>query len=291
MPMGQPYGIMGQLQLATSSGRRSQATPELMARAREMLLGGGAKPAVPSVPKAAPKKQPPSLARYPDAPDDPALAAYGSGHEGLMGKGMTAYMGRNRATPEQVVGSFNAAATMGLPDAALAPFSLRPEANPAAAESNARAQIAANRSALVALGYDPRNTVFTHEDPRHAAGGAYGRTLGNDMQVNAQAGAPFQAHESMHAGFERLDPAGLPAPLQKTLGQPGMEELLVRMAMQQQFGDAEAGYEQGIGLSGNHKQITTARKMLEQPYWQDALGKLERRAAEQIAARRPGGPR
>lgn len=258
----------------------SQARPDLVEQARRAM--GLA------VPSARPGK---AAGHYPQAAADPAGSNYGTGMEGMVGKGMVAYSGNTKATPEEIAEDFTVSAQNGKPDSALNVYQQRPEKDAAAGQVNARLMEAAKKSAIVALGADPRNTFYTKEAARDAVGGAYGRTLGGKMQANVHSPATA-AHESIHNGVERLlkDPE-LPARFKKQLGDHKQQEFITRMLMLKNFGEAESEGEQSLGFKGNHPQIVKAREMLADPKWQQWSDDLEAYAARKVASDRPGGPR
>jgi hypothetical protein len=265
------------LHLAAAS-KRSQARPELIEQARRAM--GLA------VPSARPGK-----GSYPEAPDNPAEAAYGTGNEAFTSKGMKAYLGSAEARPQELADDMILTAVHGNPEDALGIFGQRAKPDRVAGKVNAQLIAAANKSPIVALGADPRNTFYNKGGVKVGQQHAYGITSGGKMLVDA--GSPSTAaHESIHNGVERLmkDPK-LPARFKKQLENHDQQEFITRALMIDAFGEVESEHDMAQGGEGVHPQIIRAREMLADPKWQAWIGDFKAYAARKIARDRPGGPR
>jgi hypothetical protein len=265
------------MHLAAAS-KRNQARPELIEQARRAM--GLA------VPSARPGK-----GSYPEAPDNPAEAAYGTGNESFVNKGMKAYLGSAEARPQELADDFVRTAGLDRPEEALSDFDQRALQDPAAGRANAQLIAAANKSPIVALGADPRNTFYSKGSVKVGKQTAYGITSGGKMLVDS--GSPSTAaHESIHNGVERLmkDPK-LPARFKKQLENHDQQEFITRALMIDAFGEVESEHDMAQGGKGVHPQIIRAREMLADPKWQAWIGDFKAYAARKIARDRPGGPR
>lgn len=147
------------------------------------------------------------------------------------------------------------------------------------------ASIAANRSAIASLGFDPRRFVVTPPEKKFTAGGAYSPDSDN-IWVNDQGhnNSTF-VHESIHRGLEMMRRSGV---IGKNDLMADDEEILVRTMMIKMFGDVEMGR----GEVGD-KEINRAKyNMDDKPTsrkWMAIVDGIEKKAANYIAQK--GGPR
>jgi len=146
-----------------------------------------------------------------------------------------------------------------------------------------RAWVAAQRSPIMALGFDPRKMTVTNPDkgdPGLTAAGFY-MPEKDQLWIDSQHKSTF-VHESIHRSIEMLRKEGkMPIPED---GKPYTEEYLVRAFMLKYFGDTE----KGRGSEGD-AQVEKGRGTLE--YAAKHLDDIEKAAAKLIAKRKPGGPR
>ena len=216
--------------------------------------------------------------RYPAVPDDPDLLAYGTGMEPYMRGGVVpTYKGRN-LTDEQTLLAFDRGTETGQ----------RFQPDMRRGQANARAQVAANRSALVGLGLDPQNTWPVGEAP------FWGATKPESGRMLLDPRTPSTAsHEAVHNSLRRLaDSPRTPEGVKRTLADPATHELIARSTMLRNFGDVEQQEHQQQGFTGRvHPQIEEARQELDDPKWTAFLDYLEKLAQQEVAHRRPGGPR
>jgi hypothetical protein len=154
--------------------------------------------------------------------------------------------------------------------------------------------LAANRSAVAALGFDPRKFTYVPDiegEPKLTHAGQYSPAKDRgwaDMRSPSAA-----VHESIHRGVELMRSKGLIAKTyeeaQKT-DKPYIsderEETLVRAMMLRYFGNVEEG-----GGDIAKKQVAEGRAALQQSGFNDLIDKLEAVAAKEIARNRPRGPR
>jgi len=149
--------------------------------------------------------------------------------------------------------------------------------------------LAAERSPVAAMGFDPSRTIESRSKPGQAVAwsGAY-QPAGDRMWYDAK--TPFtMVHESMHRGIRKLEKDGLlPPNVAAAVGQIGStsnafyHEMLVRALMSRHFGDIEMG----LGKAGD-QQVRDARNIVPEHY----LDELENVAAQYLAKKHPGGPR
>ena len=148
-----------------------------------------------------------------------------------------------------------------------------------------RAYLAAQRSALASMGFDPRRMITTPADEegrRASVTGAY--VPDNDrIWTQAEYAPPNPVHESMHRGLDIL---------RKNYGKdkPDVipndydEERIVREMMLRQYGPVEE--------KRNPDAVANAKFRLDNFYEErKRLDQLERLAAEFMAKKHPGGPR
>jgi hypothetical protein len=215
--------------------------------------------------------------RYPAVPDNPDLLAYGTGNEPYMrGGAVPTYKGRDLTDPQTLL-AFDRGTDVGQ---RFQPDMLRGQAN-------SRALAAANRSALVGLGLDPQNTWPVGEAEFWGATKPESGRMLLDRRTPAAA-----SHEAVHNSLRRLkDSSRVPEGIRRTLEDPATHEQIARSTMLRNFGDVEHLEEAQQGLNEPHPQIEEARELLGDPKWTAFLDYLERLAQQEVAQRRPGGPR
>lgn len=145
-----------------------------------------------------------------------------------------------------------------------------------------QAYLAAQRSALAKLGFDPRRMI-TSPDSEYVSSATGVYVPEDDVMWVQPEYAPSNAvHESMHRGMEILrkdDPKEL-----KNLQGGAREETIVRQMMLNKYGPVEA--------ERNPEAVERAKEMLH--YFREErnrLDELEKMAARLIAKRHPAGPR
>lgn len=141
------------------------------------------------------------------------------------------------------------------------------------ADSLLKAQLAANRSAIAGLGYDPRRTGIVYEKEGDLdLNGAYSQAM--DYMMNLVNSPSTYVHESTHRGIAHLRKEG-----SKDVPKSGEdEEAFVRYIMRTVMGDPEEG-PVADEYRKNNKQYNELYK------------KLEKQAQKLVKERRPGGPR
>lgn len=161
--------------------------------------------------------------------------------------------------------------------------------------------MAANRSAIAGLGFDPREVGLTTDAGKTTVGGL---TFPDSGRIWSNAAAEGNVvHESIHRGFSMLrtdpdTPSALKAWLnERPLGsRADFEELAVRYIMAKTMGNIEMKRDGGAGELGQ-AQIDRAIKIFEEPGAtgdrnRRNLADLEERATMLVKARHPfGGPR
>ena len=141
-----------------------------------------------------------------------------------------------------------------------------------------QAQLAANRSAIASLGYDPRELVTTPVGKKEfSAVGATNVKAPYSMWVHEGFPSTY-VHESMHRGLNKLKEAGVKIPED--------DETLVRAMMWRYFGDTE----KGKGALGD-EQVEDGKTALRYGKYSQMIDELEAQAAQVIAKNRPRGPR
>lgn len=161
------------------------------------------------------------------------------------------------------------------------------EISPTAQEEIIKNWLGAQKSAVAALGYDPRAIARTQnngEEP--GVEGITGHRLSpnaNEIWYNSK--RPDAAiHEAFHRGIGLLSNAGaLPSGIDPD------SENLVRMLMLRNFGDIELLGDNGYG----DQQVQSAKYTLQETPWTTnrMLDKLEKAAQDYIAKKTPRGPR
>jgi hypothetical protein len=216
--------------------------------------------------------------RYPAVPDNPDLLAYGTGNEPYMRGGVVpTYKGRDLSDPQTLL-AFDRGTDVGQ----------RFQPDMRRGQNNARAQVAANRSALVGLGLDPQNT-WPIGDAEF-----WGVTKPESGRMLLDPRTPAAAsHEAVHNSLRRMASSPrVPEGIKRTLADPSTHEQIARSVMLRNFGDVERQEEAQQGFNEReHPQIGEARELLGDPKWTAFLDYLEKLAQREVATRRPGGPR
>lgn len=160
--------------------------------------------------------------------------------------------------------------------------------NPNLGNLQTRAQLASGRSAIAALGHEPRRTAHSEGMGPTNLAGLYD-PKGDMMWVNAHYPSA-QVHESVHRGIQtlinedRLSPKTL-----EFIEDPKNDELTTRYVMMRTMGNPEV---EGAGPLGK-EQIEAARLLfeggLDAEKNMDILRDLERVAQKVIAERKPFG--
>lgn len=145
-----------------------------------------------------------------------------------------------------------------------------------------RAALAANRSSIATLGYDPSRTVVDTEMGKSNFGGAYSPSKDAIYAVASDPSAII--HESIHRGLQKLRKN----PEIKDEISKVPEEMIVRYLMAKLMGDPEKE-----GGSIDKQQRGDALHMIDKlGSGKDRIVKfLEEAAQRMIAKQKPGGPR
>lgn len=243
------------------------------------------------------------LQHYPDVADVANARAsdfsYGSGNEGFN-EGRVANVLSNPAPPGQRI-------PIGLPPQGATASQLT---NPAlggivpgtaqTGQGYEAAQLAVLRSAIAALGYNPRNTnLDVKTSPQVTTAGVYTPANGG-IYSNASFPANI-VHESAHRGMETLRQAGaIPPELQKRL--PPNEESIIRYIMALHMGDPEKNRgpvsdeqrSDALWYFGKNKDDPQAYSRSAAPkaaQSRQALEDLNMIASRYMLSQHPGGPR
>src|SRR4030095_5851222 len=149
-----------------------------------------------------------------------------------------------------------------------------------------RAQLAANRSPLAALGFDPNRVVYyVKEKDAQATSGAYNPKR-DVVYANPSVGADVAVHESIHRGLEKLLKNDmLPKDMQDwinrsvryqtpsgKMAETDMDELLTRYLMVKAMGNPERNPDSPLG----NAQIDTALHVFSKPENLSYVMELER---------------
>lgn len=150
-------------------------------------------------------------------------------------------------------------------------------------DSMTAAYVAAQRSPLAAIGFDPRRITTSpktgNEDLLINIAGVYDPT--HDQIWSSGKYDSTLVHESLHRGMEKLRKAGmLPESANKI-----QEEYLVRAFMLKHFGDVEKGRGDKSDSQISIAKDFTLKKSL------NVLNEIEDAAAKLYAKERPRGPR
>lgn len=234
----------------------------------------------------------PPLARYPSAED----AAFARKHGAFYGTAVDPYASGQTAT--MLAGTARGATPNQVTDPRLArtgPLSSFSGPNvPLLPDVYARAGLAANRSAVAGLGFDPRRFSMEPEmdADRTNTPGAYSSVNDHGFVVPGatDSGASTLIHESIHRGLQQMRAAGvLPQFDDKRQLDGRLEEAIVRTIMQRTMGDPEQG---SLDLKAKRQaegEFGRAGKLSN--YVDRYVGDLESAAAQEVARRKPGGPR
>ncbi len=146
----------------------------------------------------------------------------------------------------------------------------------------ARAALAANRSAIATLGYDPSRAAVDTEMKKGNIGGAYSPSKD---AIYAGAEDPSSiVHESIHRGLQKIrqDPE-----VKKEISRIP-EEMIVRFLMAKVMGDPEKE-----GGTIDKLERSNALRMMELPLvsHDKTVDSIEKAAQNVIARQRPMGPR
>jgi hypothetical protein len=233
------------------------------------------------------------LSSYP-TPEDAAYArkydfGYGTGNEPYIQGNVARVVGEQRG-PNFVPGTVRgmstgeATSTAGSDEASRNLDLKTPDTYPihdTLGTQLAQAALAANRSPMATLGFDPSRAAIDVRIQNPTVAGAYAPKTDN-MYIAAGAKDPSTiVHESMHRGIRQLreNPE-----LRGLFDRLPSEELIVRYLMATQAGDPEKG-----GGTIDQQQRDSALKLM--PHYGTSMERLNRAAEDAYARRRPGGPR
>ena len=156
--------------------------------------------------------------------------------------------------------------------------------------------IAAQKSPLSALGFDPHVTIMTPKEESDLTLSGFYRP-GTDTLWYYAAHPDAEVHEAMHRGIEKLRkanalPPAASAVIDNTARYQDLgEEYLVRALKEKYFGDIEMS----PGADAGNAQVEAAKFFMNESEGKDefkaAMEALENAAAKQIAKGHPGGPR
>ena len=141
--------------------------------------------------------------------------------------------------------------------------------------------LASQRSALAALGYDPRHMTIAEAPPEKwtVSGSYYPK---EDQILTTGVYPSTTAHESMHRGIQALRDANLYPPEADKMS----EEAIVRGQMLRNYGDVETGR----GKLGD-EQINDGRFYNENSNFSPTMDAIETAAQKLYASKHPRGPR
>lgn len=143
----------------------------------------------------------------------------------------------------------------------------------------AKGALAANRSALATLGFDPSKTAVDMGTPLEKAQ-VYGFHSPNSDTIYTNYKRPSNiVHESIHRGIKKLRDS----PFWQKIGASN-NELVIRRLMQTKMGDPEVG-------SPERNAAVSYFGDKNYPYRQKMIDDMEAAAALLIAKQRPRGPR
>ena len=166
--------------------------------------------------------------------------------------------------------------------------------NPGAADIYRRAMVAANRSAIAGLGYDPHKIAVDTGGKTTKDYGDYDNKA--DISLMTTEDPSTAVHESIHRGLEELRKAKVLTPEERKFIDKGdNDEYVVRYLMYHTMGDTETAppgtkkltpglkeHEEGV------RMFTTGPDALKN---RQILDGIEKKAAALIAQRRQYGPR
>lgn len=159
----------------------------------------------------------------------------------------------------------------------------------------AKAALAVNRDPIATLGFSPSKTMIDIVT-KHANLAGFYSTKDDAIYANQtlQSGSTL-VHESIHRGLEMLHRRA-PAEYAKAMrGSTVDEESMVRYIMHTTMGNPELGSgrlaDEQIDAAIQHFQGTGGSRDLNSRENRAALARLQALAAEEVARKRPGGPR
>jgi hypothetical protein len=143
----------------------------------------------------------------------------------------------------------------------------------------ADAYLASQKSALAALGFDPRKMIVGTDKAAQSQDWAINGMYKPDRDAMFTTGRHPNTivHESMHRGVEQLIAAGMLQPVAD-------EERLIRANMQNSLGMIEQG-------KSSDREVTRGKMFLESEKGRSEIDRIEALAAQLIAQRTPRGPR
>ena len=160
-------------------------------------------------------------------------------------------------------------------------FSQQQAVSPAVSDNLMAGYLASQRSALAALGFDPRHMAIGDAPPeKWSVSGSYYPK--QDQILSTGVYPSTTIHESMHRGIEQLRQAGMLPPGFDDLS----EESSVRAQMLRNFG----GVEQGRGKLGD-QQISDGAYYNDNRNFSPIMDALETAAQKLYASLHPRGPR
>lgn len=163
---------------------------------------------------------------------------------------------------------------------------------------NAKAALAAQRSGLATLGFNPNKTsidVFKPEGTLVHDLGGYEPTQ-DYIYTNARTPETI-VHESIHRGIQKLSESPFWRPEFEAFKQPAANEMVTRYLMQSRMGNPEKdelnlpkGY-MDLGKQQREDAWRLFTQSPNAPARNKLLDAMEAAAAQAYAAKRPGGPR
>lgn len=169
---------------------------------------------------------------------------------------------------------------MAMPDP-LGKYGMLTPMLPGQADRMNEAFVGSQRSAISAIGFDPRRLAAKVPDRTGSNIEGRYRTL-DDMKMVDGRDPSTPVHEAFHRGFDMLRRSGrMPEIAQLYISNPSQEENAVRALMLRNFGDIER--------EGNPSQVGMGQRMLDQRMGREVLDAIEAAAAEQYARDTPDG--
>jgi hypothetical protein len=220
----------------------------------------------------------PPLQGYPNQ-DDVAFARANDASYGSLGAAFVQppYGGQipSARTHDQIAGAWDSMDDTGT-------LQLKPGAvSPAVSDNLMAGYLASNRSALAALGYDPRHMMIGDTPPdKWPMSGSYYPY--EDRILTTGTYPSTTAHESMHRGIQMLRDANMLPSGMSDLS----DESTVRAQMLRNYGDVEAGR----GPLGD-EQVRNGRYYNDNRDFAPIMDALETAAQKLYAKRHPRGPR
>ena len=160
-------------------------------------------------------------------------------------------------------------------------FAPHQEVSPSVSDNLMAGYLASQRSALAALGFDPRHMAIGDAPPEKwtVSGSYYPK---QDQILTTGVYPSTTAHESMHRGIEQLRQAGMLPEGMKDLS----EESSVRAQMLRNYGEVE----KGRGQLGD-EQVRDGAYYNDNRNFSPTMDALEAAAQKLYAQRHPRGPR